>query len=336
MRRSVSPPIRFPFRDIVNCMPVVQLSEITLIYETDKVLDGIDLSITQGEYLVILGTSGCGKTSLLRLIAGLVQPTMGKIFLAGKDVRGVAPRHRDVALVPQQAGLYPHFTIGKSIGMGIRDRIDANQRRRRIRDAAMVVELESYLDRRPDSLSGGQLRRAAVAKAIASRATVRLLDEPLSAIDANLRFQIEKDLRRLHQESPGVTIHVTHDASEAMRLADRIAVIENGKIAQQGAPASVRSCPATPGVAAILGWTPFRTMRMHRIENAWESDSGIRLSGPEATIGSHATLGYYEEDERPLRDSETSNAAKDGSADHWIDPQNKTMVDRGSLFWFLE
>lgn len=238
---------------MLYCMSSVQLSEISLKYDRDAVLSGLNLTIDAGEYVVVLGASGCGKTSLLRMIAGLVRPTSGIIVFSGKNVSNVAPRHRNVAMVPQHGGLYPHLSIGKSIAIGIREPLSKHDRERRVIDAAKLVEMDSFLDRFPQQLSGGQQRRAAVAKAIASRASVRLLDEPLSAIDANLRLQIEKDLQRLHHQLPGVTIHVTHDGAEAIRLADRIAVIEHGKIAQFDTPRQLQEHPATAGVAAALG-----------------------------------------------------------------------------------
>lgn len=315
---------------MVDCMQVVQLNNVSLRYDSNKVLDEISVSVQEGEYVVILGASGCGKTSLLRMIAGLISPTSGTIFLTGREVTRVAPRHRDVALVPQQAGLYPHWPIGRSIGMGVRGRLSRPEREQRIREAAKMVELESMLDRLPEQLSGGQLRRAAVAKAIASRASVRLLDEPLSAIDANLRFQIEKDLSRLHQQSPGVTIHVTHDGGEAMRLASRVAVIENGKIAQFDTPEQLRNRPATPGVASALGRSALITVPVTRLDGAWASGDGRKVAGPDAPTGSSAVLGYYEEDLKPLEADETPE-----SSDRWIDHQRNATVDHDRILWFV-
>ncbi|QEF99507.1 Fe(3+) ions import ATP-binding protein FbpC 2 [Stieleria maiorica] len=311
-------------------MPVVQLNAVSLHYDRDKVLDEISFSVSEGEYVVILGASGCGKTSLLRMIAGLVSPSSGTIFLAGRDATRIAPRHRDVALVPQHDGLYPHLSIGRSIGMAIRDRVTRSEQRLRILDAAQKVGLEAYLDRLPEQLSGGQLRRAAVAKAIARRAAVRLLDEPLSAIDANLRFQIEKDLVSLHHQSSGVTLHVTHDGAEAMRLATRVAVVENGKIAQVDTPDRLRANPATPGVAAALGRSELITVPVRRVDDAWIGGDGQRVSGPEAPVGASATLAYFEEH---LVDQ--SGDAASASSTRWLDRQRNATVDHDRLLWFL-
>ena len=311
-------------------MSEVQLSEISLKFHRDTVLDGINLSIGIGEYVVVLGASGCGKTSLLRMIAGLIPPTAGRILLSGKDVRRIAPRNRNVTLVPQHAGLYPHLSIADSIALGIRDRMSRIERERRVHEAASIVEMDPWLDRRPEQLSGGQVRRAAVAKAIASRASVRLLDEPLSAIDASLRFQIEKDLIRMHRQAPGVTVHVTHDGAEAMRLADRVAVIENGRIAQLDTPETLRSQPATPGVAAALGQSPLATVSLCRAEGVWVSATGQEVDGPDARTGATGTLAYYEEN--AFTPGETGGAA---SGD-WIDAERNIFVRQEKLFWFVE
>ncbi len=311
-------------------MPVVQLNAVSLCYDRGKVLDDVSFSVAEGEYIVVLGASGCGKTSLLRMIAGLVSPTSGTIFLAGRDATRLAPRHRDVALVPQHDGLYPHLTIARSIGMAVRGRVAGNQRQQRILEAARMVGLESLLDRLPQQLSGGQLRRAAVAKAIARRAAVRLLDEPLSAIDANLRYQIEKDLARLHRQSPGVTLHVTHDGAEALRLASRVAVIENGKIAQFDTPDQLRAAPATPGVAAALGRSELITVPVRRVDDAWIGGDGQRIPGPDAPVGASATLGYYEED---LVD-QSGQRPREGCSG-WLDRKRNAAVDHDRLLWFL-
>jgi ABC-type sugar transport system ATPase subunit len=311
-------------------MSDVQLCEISLAYEQGIVLEGIDLTLRQGEYAVVLGASACGKTSLLRMIAGLIRPTAGRIFLAGKDVRNVPPRKRDVALVPQQAGLYPHLAIGESIRLGIRERLSKRECDRRIAESARIVGIETLLDRLPQTLSGGQIRRAAVAKAIASRASVRLLDEPLAAVDANLRFQIERDLRRLHLQTPGVTIHVTHDGAEAMRMADRLAVIEQGRIAQIDTPERIRTDPVSPGVAAALGQSPLVTVALRRRQNRWVGERGEQVGGPEAADGATATAAYYEADQTPL------DAAFTSQPGDWVDVAGNMIVPRDKLFWFVD
>lgn len=310
-------------------MSAVQLSEISFGFGRHDVLCGIDLALESGEYVVILGASGCGKTSLLKLIAGLLKPATGTIRIAGQDVTRVAPRHRDVALVPQHAGLYPHLPIGKSIGLGIREKISNMERGSRVEQAARIVEMDRLLDQLPEQLSGGQLRRAAVAKAIATRASVRLLDEPLSAIDANLRYRIEEDLSRLHQQTPGATIHVTHDGAEAERLADRIAVIDEGRIVQCDTPEAIRKQPVSPAVAAAIGGSPFRTVRLRRKDDDWVSESGRSVRPTKRIEGDAATVGFYEADQISLGESEP------GRTD-WVDEDLRVLVREQNLYWFSE
>lgn len=316
-------------------MSAVQLSEICLGFDKGEVLRGLNLAVESGEYVVVLGASGCGKTSLLRMVAGLIRPTSGTIFFDGVDMSAVPARRRGVALVPQHAGLYPHLSVGRSIGLGIQEKLCQADREHRIREAARIVEIESELDRLPEQLSGGQLRRAAVAKAIASRSRVRLLDEPLSAIDANLRFQIERDLLRLHQETPGVTIHVTHDGAEARRLADRLAVIEDGKIAQCDSPEKVLAQPASPAVAAALGDSSLAKIKLRKSEQAWVTDEGQAIQGPDAASGATAVLAYYQSDVIPLAEQDVAQQDVTCGGD-WCDPRRNVLVKAEKLFWFLD
>ncbi|MEO1526291.1 MAG: ABC transporter ATP-binding protein [Planctomycetota bacterium] len=279
------------------------MSDISYRFGPTRVLEGLNLTVHDGEYLVLLGASGCGKTTLLRIIGGFARPESGVVRFGDADVTRQPPRNRDVAYVPQSDGLYPHLSIRQSMELGLADRVKKYERLDRIRLAAKLVEIDALLERRPDQLSGGQLRRAAVAKAIARRASVRLLDEPLSALDAQLRFRVEEDLRRLHQSYPGVTIHVTHDGREAMRLADRIAVISDGKIAQIDSSGQVFKCPCSPEVAAALGASPFRTLDLKRVAGGWQTATGAIVEGPHAEKAEEKCIvGYYEQDARDLED----------------------------------
>ncbi|WP_161604420.1 ABC transporter ATP-binding protein [Roseiconus nitratireducens] len=310
-------------------MSAVQIREISLNFGDVSVLRELDLTVQEGEYLVVLGASGCGKTSLLRMVAGLLSPTSGRIFFGDRDVTSLPPRERDVAFVPQQDGLYPHLTIAESIATGIRENLSRRERGDRVRQAAARVGLESLLERLPHQLSGGQLRRAALAKALARQATVRLLDEPLSAIDSHLRFQIEDDLRQLHQASPGVTLHVTHDGQEALRLADRIAVIEDGRVVQVDRPDAVLRQPSSLGVAAALGASPLHTVRVVRQGGEWQAADGVSVSGPQAAEGTTATLAYYHGD---VRDSDEVAAVDSGD---WREPDSGRVVAANDLRWFI-
>lgn len=307
-------------------MPSVQLSKISHRFGATEVFDALDLEVKDGEYLVLLGASGSGKTTLLRMVAGFTRPETGGVLIAGVDVTKTAPRNRDIAYVPQSDGMYPHLSIQRSIELGLNGRASKSERQSRIEQAARMVGIGELLQRRPDQLSGGQRRRAALAKAIARRASVRLLDEPLSALDAHLRFQIEDDLRSLHQSSPGVTIHVTHDGREAMRLADRIAVIGHGKIAQVDSPERVFEQPCSPAVAAALGTSPFRTLTLRRSAGVWKSQSGAMINGPDAKENTGCEVGYYEDDVRSTTDA--------GDRDS-LSLSDQRSVPKERLRWFL-
>ena len=230
---------------------------------------------------------------------------------------------------PNMPGLYPHLPIGKSIGLGIREKISSTERRSRVEQAARIVEMDPLLDQLPEQLSGGQLRRAAVAKALATRASVRLLDEPLSAIDANLRYRIEEDLSRLHRQTPGATIHVTHDGAEAERLADRIAVIADGRIVQCDTPEAIRKNPVSPTVAAAIGNSPFKTVRLRREDDDWVSETGRRVRPTKRIEGDAAKVGFYEADQISLGESEPDRT-------DWVDENSRVLVREQKLYWFPE
>ena len=243
-------------------MSDVQLIEISKSFGAIELLRHLSLDIQSGEYLVLLGPSGCGKTTTLRIIAGLTQPEAGQVVLGGCDMRGVAARNRDVVMVFQHDSLYPHWTIRQSLAFSLRRRRLGQSRpsreevQQRILRAAEMVEVSELLDRRPARLSGGELRRAAIAKMLVRQAGVRLLDEPLSALDVGSRHRLQEDLRRMHRATAGTTVHVTHDGEEAMRMADRIAVMHEGSIVQVGRPETLYRQPDHRAVALALGSPP--------------------------------------------------------------------------------
>jgi ABC-type sugar transport system ATPase subunit len=265
-------------------MSTVELREIHKTFGTCSVLRGLNLRVESGDYVVLLGKSGCGKTTLLRLIAGLSGPTSGSIRIAGQSVEGVAPRHRDVSMVFQEDTLYPHMTVRQSIAFGLRNRVPAPEMAQRIDQAAELAGAVGLLDRYPRGLSGGELRRGAVAKAIARRASVRLMDEPLSALDGAVRQALQDDLLRWHTTFSGTTIHVTHDGQEAMRMADRIAVLEEGRIVQFATPAEIYRQPATRSVARAVGWPPINLLSREALRQDsvvtnfhWDDDVDVQV-----------------------------------------------------------
>ncbi len=237
-------------------MATVELHQIQHSFAGHSFLSGLNLGIDSGQYVVLLGPSGCGKTTTLNIIAGLQSPDQGTVLLAGKNVDGVAPRDRDVAMVFQHDGLYPHLTVDQSIRFALKGKVPAKEIRSRVDEAIELTKIQSILNRYPSRLSGGELRRAAVAKAIARRTSIRLLDEPLSALDAPVRYALQDDILRWHSTVPGTTIHVTHDGQEAMRMADKIAVMEDGNIVQFATPTEVLMKPNTVSVAQAIGLPP--------------------------------------------------------------------------------
>ena len=231
----------------------VQLLQVALALAGRSVLSGLDLSTKPNEYVVILGPSGCGKTTTLRIIAGLQRPDRGEVLFDETPVTNILPRRRGVSMVFQQDGLYPHVTVEKSIRLGIPGKISEREVLERLNQAVELTRIQGLLDRYPDQLSGGELRRAAVAKAIVRQSSVRLLDEPMSALDASARHSLQDDLLRWHHTVPGTTIHVTHDGYEAMRMADRIAILDQGRITQFDSPAKIYHHPRNLNVALAIG-----------------------------------------------------------------------------------
>lgn len=239
-------------------MSPVALREVCVQRGGRAILRGLDFTIPSelsNPYVVLLGASGCGKTTTLRLIAGLDRPDSGTVLIDGREVSRVPARRRDVSMVFQSDAMYPHINVAASIALSARAG-PAEGRDERMKKAVELTRLASIADRYPDRLSGGELRRAAIAKSIARGAGVRLLDEPLSALDGGVRHELAADLRRWHDADPGTTIHVTHDGDEAMRLADVIAVMHDGRIEQIGSPDEIYKRPISVVAASSLGHPP--------------------------------------------------------------------------------
>jgi ABC-type sugar transport system ATPase subunit len=228
-------------------------------------LRAIDLEVAAGECLVLLGPSGCGKTTLLRLLAGLERADAGRIWIGDREVSDLEPAERDVAMVFQNYALYPHFTVFQNIAFPLRARgVAADEIDRRVRAAAGRVAIDGLLHRRPAQLSGGQQQRVALARAIVRNPAVYLMDEPLSNLDAQLRLQTRTELKRLHQELGTTMVYVTHDQAEAMTLAGRIAILQNGSIVQVGPPLELYRQPVNTFVATFLGNPPMNLLNESR------------------------------------------------------------------------
>jgi putative spermidine/putrescine transport system ATP-binding protein len=232
----------------------VRLERVEKRYGDVVAVDGIDLDVRDGEFFSMLGPSGSGKTTTLRMIAGFEQPTSGRVVLHGRDVTGVPPFERDVNTVFQDYALFPHMTVGDNVGYGLMVRkVDKATRKTRVADALRMVRLEGYEARKPGQLSGGQRQRIALARALVNRPRVLLLDEPLGALDLKLREDMQIELKQIQQQVGITFIYVTHDQGEALTMSDRLAVFNNGRIEQLGAPAEVYERPATGFVAGFVG-----------------------------------------------------------------------------------
>jgi len=235
-------------------MANLRIDKLNKSYGPTRVLVDINLGIDNGEFVVLVGPSGCGKSTLLRMIAGLERITAGACFLDGVDVTNVAPAKRRIAMVFQSYALYPHMTarqnIAFSLSLACASRKEQDER---TREVARILQLEDYLDRRPAELSGGQRQRVAIGRALVRKPEVFLFDEPLSNLDAKLRVQMRLELAKLHVALSATMIYVTHDQTEAMTLADKIVVLDKGKIAQVGSPLELYNHPANKFVAAFIG-----------------------------------------------------------------------------------
>ncbi|HEY4201140.1 MAG TPA: sn-glycerol-3-phosphate ABC transporter ATP-binding protein UgpC [Devosiaceae bacterium] len=235
-------------------MAGLQLKTLRKSYGNVEVIKGIDLGIEHGEFVVFVGPSGCGKSTLLRMIAGLEEISQGDLHIGDRKCNDVAPRDRGVAMVFQSYALYPHMTVAENVGFGLRlARVPKPERRRRVEEVARILQMEHLLDRRPSQLSGGQRQRVAIGRAIIRQPEVFLFDEPLSNLDAALRVDMRMELSKLHKDLGATMIYVTHDQVEAMTMADKIVVLNQGEVQQVGSPIELYNRPANLFVAGFIG-----------------------------------------------------------------------------------
>ena len=233
----------------------LELKEIKKSFtEGEAVLDNISLEISKGEFITLLGSSGCGKTTTLRIIAGLEQPDAGSVWLDGREVTGLEPNQRDVNTVFQNYALFPHMNVAENIGYGLKlKKVPKSESRKKVSQMLELVQLEGYEKRKPSELSGGQKQRVAIARALVNNPKVLLLDEPLGALDLQLRRAMQIELKHL-QKKLGITfIYITHDQEEAINMSDRIAVMRDGRIEQIGTPDEIYNHPKTSYVATFVG-----------------------------------------------------------------------------------
>ena len=240
-----------------------------------RVLEELDLQIEPGEFLVLLGASGSGKTTALRILSGLETATAGRVLIGDRDVTSILPKYRDISMVFQSYALYPHKTVAENIGFPLKVRkVPKAERDRQVRDAAAQVHLGDLLERYPRQLSGGQRQRVALARAIIRRPAVFLMDEPLSNLDAKLRGHMRAELKHMQHELGVTTIYVTHDQIEAMTLAHRVAVMDKGVVQQIAAPREIYEDPANLFVAGFIGSPPMNMLAGAIADGAFRAPEG--------------------------------------------------------------
>lgn len=275
--------------------------------ENDFAVSDFDLHIDDHEFIVFVGPSGCGKSTTLRMIAGLEDITKGDLKIGGKIMNDVAPKDRDIAMVFQNYALYPHMTVFDNMAFGLKLRkYEKDDIKKRVEEAAKILGLEDYLDRKPAALSGGQRQRVALGRAIVRDAPIFLMDEPLSNLDAKLRVTMRSEIAKLHQRLNTTTIYVTHDQTEAMTMADRIVVMSMGQVQQIGTPQEVYDTPKNKFVAGFIGSPAMNFFEVH-YENSTltNADKSINIAVPEGRAkildedgynGKDLTLGVRPED----------------------------------------
>jgi spermidine/putrescine ABC transporter ATP-binding subunit len=235
-------------------MPKVRLEGVERRYGATIALESLDLDIRDGEFLTLLGPSGCGKTTTLRIIAGFVDPTAGRVLVDGRDVIHLPPSRRDVGMVFQNYALFPHLTVAENIAFGMKQRgAGMDARRRRVAELLDLVRMPGYGERYPAELSGGQRQRVAIARAVAHPPKMLLMDEPLGALDLKLRESMQQELRSIQRTLKITTLYVTHDQTEAMTMSDRIVVMQAGRVEQVGEPEQIYTRPASRFVASFVG-----------------------------------------------------------------------------------
>jgi len=260
-----------------SAAPAVEVEQLRAGYGKAVILDGVDLKVAPGEFVAILGSSGCGKTTLLRTIAGFQKTMGGAVRSFGRDMANLPPEKRDVAMVFQSYALWPHMTVLGNMGYGLRLRgVSRDEIKARVAKVLAMLNMGGLEDRKVTNLSGGQRQRVALGRALAVEPKLLLLDEPMSNLDAKVRIQVRAEIKTLQKRLGFAALHVTHDREEAMTMADRIVVMDQGRIAQLGTPEDVYHRPSTPFVAAFMG-----------ADNAIDLEIGQGANGIEVKAGPH-------------------------------------------------
>jgi len=323
-------------------MAEIVLDGVSKIFSGDvRAVDQVNLTIEDGEFLVLVGPSGCGKTTLLRMIAGLETPSGGTISIGDEDVTDLAPRHRDIAMVFQNYALYPHMSVKENLAYSLKvHRAPKQQRERRVGEVARLLGLEDLLDRKPSALSGGQRQRVAMGRAIVREPRAFLMDEPLSNLDAKLRVSMRAELARLHERLGVTTVYVTHDQVEAMTLGQRVAVLREGRIQQLDRPQELYNRPVNLFVAAFIG-SPAMNLVEATVDDATVTFGGFRIPlSHQADLPERVILGIRPEafadaafaDARLPRIEITASVVEDVGADvHVIFPVDAPRVESDAV-----
>jgi putative spermidine/putrescine transport system ATP-binding protein len=260
-------------------MASVALENIVKRYGDFAAVDGLSLAVEDGEFLVLLGPSGCGKTTTLRILAGFIEASAGRVKIGARDVTAEPPYRRNIGLVFQNYALFPHLTVFENVAFGLRRRkVASAEIQRRVGEALELVRLGAHAQRLPRQLSGGQQQRVAIARALIIRPDVLLLDEPLSNLDAKLRLDVRQELRRLQRTLAMTTIMVTHDQDEAMSVGDRLVVMDKGRVQQVGSPAALYGAPSNRFVASFIGRANFLPGHADKAANRFVAASGLALA----------------------------------------------------------
>ena len=274
----------------------VRLEGVSKAFGAVRVLENLSLDVWPGEFLVLLGESGCGKTTALRIVAGLEAASAGRIVIGDRDVTNVLPKSRNVAMVFQSYALYPHKTVAENIGYPLTVKgVARAERERRVREVAAQVRLDPLLDRYPRQLSGGQRQRVALARAMVRRPSVFLMDEPLSNLDAKLRGHMRSELKHMQHKLGITTIYVTHDQIEAMTLAHRVAILDKGVLQQLASPAAIYNDPANLFVAGFIGSPPMNLIQGRLDDGLFETEGARVPTSVEASLAA-CVLGLRPED----------------------------------------
>ena len=301
-------------------MAQLELKGLVKRYGATQVVHGIDLTVSDGEFVVFVGPSGCGKSTTLRMIAGLEDIDQGSVSIGGRIVNRLEPKDRNIAMVFQNYAIYPHMSVAENIGFGLHTAaLDKAAKRKRVEEVGAILGLAALLERRPSALSGGQRQRVAIGRAMVRDPTVFLFDEPLSNLDAQLRAQMRMEIKRLHQRLGTTVVFVTHDQVEAMTLADRIAVMRDGRILQVGSPMELYEKPADVFTARFIG-SPAMNILPGRVDSLAGTatlmlgEHAIVLPSHTGTIPADVLVGVRPQQLRVLAPDESTELQLTGTA----------------------